>query len=162
MLSGAEFRWRVSASLWIFPCAISRRVCYNCSMPKKKPYSILVIDDDAFLLDMYALKFTQQEFVVDTSPGTLEALDKLRSGPAPDIILVDLVMPTMDGFEFLAEMKKDGLAPNAMIIILSNLGEQSDIDRGLALGASGYIIKASATPSEVVEKVLETIEKKKK
>jgi CheY-like chemotaxis protein len=68
-------------------------------------------------------------------------------------------MPAMDGFEFLETMRAEGLAKTAMIIILSNLGQQEDIDRGLALGASGYIIKASATPSEVVEKVLETVEK---
>lgn len=132
-------------------------------MPKEKAhYSILVIDDDAFLLDMYALKFTQQEFDVTSASGTLLALEKLRSGFAPDIVLVDLVMPAMDGFEFLAQVKEEGLVPNALIIILSNLGQQEDIDRGLSLGAAGYIIKASATPSEVVEKVLETIEKKRK
>lgn len=130
-------------------------------MPKDKSeqYNIFIIDDDSFLLDMYALKFSQKNFNVTSAPGTLAALDKLRAGYTPDIILVDLVMPAMDGFEFLERIKSDGLASQAMIIILSNLGQQEDIDRGLALGASGYIIKASATPSEVVEKVLETIEK---
>ncbi len=130
-------------------------------MPKeKKVYSVLVIDDDAFLLDMYALKFSQKNFLVTSASGTLQALEKLRTGFVPDIIVVDLVMPAMDGFEFLEVVKKDGLAPSALIIILSNLGQQEDIDRGFALGASGYIIKASATPSEVVSKVLETIEHK--
>ncbi len=130
-------------------------------MPKeKKVYNVFVIDDDAFLLDMYALKFSQKNFQVTSASGTLQALEKLRTGFVPDIIVVDLVMPAMDGFEFLEVVKKDGLAPNALIIILSNLGQQEDIDRGLALGAAGYIIKASATPSEVVAKVLETIEHK--
>lgn len=127
-----------------------------------KGYSVLVIDDDGFLLDMYALKFTQKGFNVTVARGTLEALDKLHDGLIPDIIVVDLVMPTMDGFEFLEKIREEKIAEHALIIILSNLGQQEDIDRGLSLGASGYIIKASATPSEVVEKVLETIEKKHK
>ncbi len=133
-------------------------------MPKEKDivYNVFVIDDDAFLLDMYALKFSQKNFQVTSASGTLAALEKLRSGYVPDIIVVDLVMPAMDGFEFLEVVKKEELAKGALIIILSNLGQQEDIDRGLALGAAGYIIKASATPSEVVAKVLETIEKKKK
>ena len=122
---------------------------------------VFVIDDDAFLLDMYALKFTQKDFQVTTSGGTLEALEKLRGGYIPDIIVVDLVMPAMDGFEFLETVKNESLAKGTLVIILSNLGQQEDIDRGLALGAAGYIIKASATPSEVVEKVLEVLQKHK-
>ena len=110
---------------------------------------------------MYALKFNQKGFDVSTASGTLQALDKLKEGLTPEIIVVDLVMPTMDGFEFLEKMKADGLGNNALVIILSNLGQQEDVDRGLALGASGYIIKASATPSEVVEKVEEVLSKRK-
>ena len=125
----------------------------------QKQYNVFVIDDDVFLLDMYATKFSQKNFVVTSSLSTLEALDKLRGGLAPDVIVVDLVMPAMDGFEFLEAVRNESLAKNTIIIILSNLGQQEDIDRGLALGASGYIIKASATPSEVVEKVLEVLEK---
>ena len=125
-------------------------------------HNILIIDDDSFLLDMYALKFSQKNFRVTTASGTLIALEKLRAGLSPEIIVVDLVMPAMDGFEFLEVVRTEGLAEGALVIILSNLGQQEDIDRGLKLGASGYIIKASATPSEVVEKVEETIEKKSK
>lgn len=130
-------------------------------MPKEKSsqFNVFIIDDDAFLLDMYALKFSQKEFIVTTASGTLAALEKLRSGYVPDIIVVDLVMPAMDGFEFLEAVRAEGLAKTALVIILSNLGQQEDIDRGLALGASGYIVKASATPSEVVAKVLETVER---
>lgn len=132
-------------------------------MPKeKKEFSILIVDDDSFLLDMYALKFSQKGFHVTTASGTLEALEKLRGGFTPDILVVDLVMPAMDGFEFLEVARSEKLVPDALVIILSNLGEQDDIDRGLKLGASGYIIKASATPSEVVQKVSEALEKRNK
>ncbi len=125
-------------------------------------HSVLVIDDDSFLLDMYAMKFSQKNFQVTACSGTLEALEKLRTGFKPDIIVVDLVMPAMDGFEFLEVVKNEELGKDVLIIILSNLGQQEDIDKGLALGAAGYIIKASATPSEVVEKVLEVLKKQSK
>ena len=125
-------------------------------------HSVFLIDDDAFLLDMYAVKFTDKNFAVMTSPGTLDALDKLRAGYVPEIIVVDLVMPAMDGFEFLTVVRDEKLAVGALVIILSNLGQQEDIDRGLSLGAAGYIIKASATPSEVVAKVEEILEKQQK
>ena len=133
-------------------------------MPKEKntAHNILIIDDDAFLLDMYALKFSQKDFHVTTSNGTIDALEKLRGGYVPDVILVDLVMPTMDGFEFLAQIKKEDLASHALVIIFSNLGQQEDIDKGKKLGAAGFIIKASATPSEVVERVLSALEKNQK
>lgn len=132
-------------------------------MPKeKKEPTILIIDDDSFLLDMYALKFSQKNFHVTTASGTLEALEKLRGGFVPEIMVVDLVMPAMDGFEFLEVVRGEKLVKDALVIILSNLGEQEDIDRGLGLGAAGYIIKASATPSEVVEKVTEVLGKRDK
>jgi DNA-binding response OmpR family regulator len=130
--------------------------------PNHDSYSILVIDDDAFLLDMYALKFSQKNFLVTSASGTLQALEMLRGGLTPQIVVVDLVMPAMDGFEFLEVVRSESLAKGALLIILSNLGQQEDIDRGLALGAQGYIIKASATPSEVVEKVEEALERRGK
>ena len=133
-------------------------------MPNEKDvsYNILIIDDDAFLLDMYALKFSQKNFHVTTSSGTIDALEKLRGGYVPDVMVVDLVMPTMDGFEFLEQVKKEELIPDALVMILSNLGQQEDIDRGKSLGAAGFIIKASATPSEVVEKVQDAMKKNQK
>ena len=124
-----------------------------------KKYKILIVDDDKFLLDMYPVKFTQLGFDVNTALGSMDALTKLREGFKPDIILTDLLMPAMDGFELLEKIKEESLAPNAKIMILSNKGERTDIDRGIALGADGYIIKASVIPSEVVEKVMEVLEK---
>lgn len=128
-------------------------------MTDKNSKKVFIIDDDAFLLEMYALKFSQKGYDVESAPGTMEALEKLHGGLSPDVMLVDIVMPTMDGFEFLAKVKEEGLASEATIIVLSNLGQPEDIEKGLALGASGYIIKASATPSEVVEKVEQTFAK---
>jgi len=115
--------------------------------------TVLIVDDDKFLLDMYAIKFTQSDFSVVSCLGAEEAVQKLHEGLEPDVILTDILMPSMDGFEFLEKIKTDRLAQSAKIIVLSNKGERADIDRGTSLGADGYIIKASAIPSEVVDKV---------
>lgn len=124
---------------------------------KKK---IFIVDDDSFLLDMYALKFNQSNFEVTTSLGSEKALQMLREGLVPDVMLLDIVMPVMDGFELLEKIKEENLAQGTVKIILSNRGQQSDITRGEGLGASGYIVKASSTPSEVITKVSEIISKK--
>ena len=114
---------------------------------------ILIVDDDSFLLDMYALKFSQSGADVMTGLGALPALEKLHGGYNPDIILLDIVMPGMDGFEFLEKMKSEKLADKAVKIILSNRGADTDVKRGTELGASGYIVKASTTPTEVLNQV---------
>jgi len=121
---------------------------------------ILIIDDDNFLLDMYALKFSKSNFDVSTALGPEIALDKLRGGLAPDVILLDIMMPVMDGFELMEKMRDEKLAEQSLKIVLSNRGQPSDISRGEALGAVGYIVKASSTPTEVIEKVNEIITKK--
>jgi CheY-like chemotaxis protein len=123
---------------------------------------ILIVDDDNFLLDMYSLKFTERGFSVDSSLGSVDLIQKLRSGATPDILLLDIVMPTMDGFEVLEAIKKENLAKGAVKIILSNRGQKEDVDRGISLGAKGYIVKATATPTEVVDKVIEIIESSQK
>ena len=127
--------------------------------PKKK---ILIIDDDSFLLDMYALKFNQSNFSVTTALGPEPALEKLHQGFVPDVVLLDIVMPVMDGFELMEKLKEENLATQSIFIILSNRGQASDIARGESLGAAGYIVKASSTPSEVIEKVNSIINNIKK
>ncbi len=118
---------------------------------------IFIVDDDKFLLDMYTFKFKEKGFDVVQAFGSVDALDKLKGGIVPDVVLLDVVMPAMDGFELLALIRERGLATTAKVIILSNLGQPSDIEKGRSLGANGYVIKASATPSEVVEKVIKVL-----
>lgn len=123
--------------------------------PKK---TILIIDDDTFLLDMYSLKFLENNFDVSTATSCADALAKLSSGYRPDILLVDVVMPSMDGIEFLKALKEKAISGIPHIIVLSNLGQKEDVERGLTNGAEDYIVKANFTPSEVVAKVKKIFE----
>jgi len=119
-----------------------------------KKYTILLVDDDAFLVDMYALKFTQTGHTIITASNAEEALDKLADTSfKPDAIVMDLVMPKMDGFQLMEEIKKRGLQGDAKFIVLSNQGEPEDIEKAKDLGAVGHIVKANAIPSEVVARV---------
>ncbi|MFC1756926.1 response regulator transcription factor [Patescibacteria group bacterium] len=124
---------------------------------KKQKETVFLIDDDDFLLDMYALKFKTVGFNVDIAHGGEEAFTKLKEGLKPDIILLDILMQKIDGFEFLEMLKKENMLDEHLIIILSNRGQKEDIERGKKLGVADYIVKASFTPSEVVEKVKEVL-----
>lgn len=121
---------------------------------KKK---ILIVDDDSFLLDMYTLKFSKSNFDATSALGSEQALSLLRSGLEPDIILLDIMMPVMDGFELMEKMKEENLAQKAIRIILSNKGQASDVLRSGEMGVAGYIVKASSTPGEVINQVAEMV-----
>lgn len=118
---------------------------------------ILIVDDDGFLLDMYSFKFSQNNFDVFTAVDGLQAVEKLRGGFVPHVLLIDIIMPEMDGFEALEAIREENLCPNTIKIILSNKNAQVDMDRGSSLGVSGYIVKANSVPSEVIKKVIDII-----
>ncbi len=126
-------------------------------MESSNQTKILIVDDDKFLLDMYAIKFKEQGFDTEVAFNAVEALEKIDKGLVPAICLADVIMPGMNGFELVAEFRKRASLTGATIVILSNLGQKEDIEKGLSAGADGYIIKASATPSEVVKKVLDIV-----
>lgn len=121
---------------------------------KKK---ILLVDDDKFLLNMYAKKLATSGFVVETAEGGAAALEKIKGGFAADVLIVDVIMPGMDGLELVKKLKTDGVAPRAKIVMLTNQSESPDIKVAQDLGVDGYIIKATTIPSEVVTKVREII-----
>jgi len=124
-----------------------------------KKYKILLVDDDKFLLNMYTLKFSKENHIIETAASSQEALNKIKGGLEADILLIDLVMPTMDGLELLAEIKKEKLLPKAKFIILTNQSQSVDIERAKKIGADGYIVKASTIPSEVLKQVIEIAQK---
>src|SRR3989344_1325832 len=115
--------------------------------------NILFVDDDSFLLDMYSLKFTKNGFTVRTAQGSEDALKIIHEGFQPDVLLVDVVMPGMDGVDLISTIRKEDLTPNAVIIMLTNQGLSDDIIRAKKLNVDGYIIKATTIPSEVLSEV---------
>lgn len=120
---------------------------------------ILLVDDDKFLLDMYALKFSKAGHEVKVADSTDGALKSIRDGYTPDVILTDIVMPGMDGLQFVERLRADRLATTSVVIMLTNQGSSDDISRAKKLGVDGYIVKATTIPSEVlaeVEKICST------
>jgi len=127
----------------------------------KNKKKIFIIDDDNFLLEMYVTKFKEGGFEVVASLDTKEALNRLREGLVPDIILFDIVMPDMDGFEFLKVVNEENLVKDCIKIALTNQWQESNIKKAKELGVSDYIVKANFIPSEVLNNVQKIIDKKK-
>lgn len=122
---------------------------------------ILLVDDDKFLLDMYAKKFQGAGFEVETMGSAEDALGAIEGGLETDVVVTDVTMPNIDGFAFLEALKEKQLLPNAIKIMLTNQSSDEEIKRGQAAGAEEYIIKATLIPSEVVEAVQKVIDKHK-
>ncbi len=120
---------------------------------EKKNIKVFIVDDDKFLLGMYSLKFANNGYDVDTTVGSVAALEKLRGGAKPDVILLDIIMPYMDGLELLKVIRDEKLAPDAIIVMLTNQSQSSDIERARELQVDGYIVKAATIPSEVLHEV---------
>ncbi len=119
---------------------------------------ILLIEDDPFLSEMYIDKFVQSGFQIKVATDGKEGINKVKSS-RPDLILLDVVLPKMDGFEILRELKKDSKLEKIPVILLTNLGQKNEIEKGMSLGAEEYIIKAHFTPTAVVVKVKEVLDK---
>jgi len=123
-------------------------------------HNILLVDDDRFLLDMYSMKFTQEGSNVQAFLSVREALSALRDGFDAHAVVFDLVMPEQDGFELLKFIKEEHLAENAVLIALTNQGEDEERKKTEELGADAYIVKASTIPSEVVTTITDMIRAK--
>ncbi len=121
--------------------------------------TILLTDDDKFLLDMYGMKFTQNGYKVELCLSANQALNSLRAGLKPDVILFDLTMPELDGFAFLKALSDEHLGDGALKIALTNQNSEPEKTKAAELGASRYIVKASMIPSEVVNTVNEELAK---
>ena len=115
--------------------------------------TVLLVDDDKFLLDMYSLKFTQEGFNVIPCFSVAEALAALRGGAKPNAILFDITMPGQDGFQLLASIRDEKLGAGARLIALTNQSNDADRKQAQELGAQKYVVKASMIPSEVVSLV---------
>ncbi|MEI6843413.1 MAG: response regulator [bacterium] len=125
---------------------------------ENKNVKILLVDDDRFLLDMYVLKFKSNGIHIDTCASSKAALDKIHENDTYDIILLDIIMPGMDGVELLKTIRDEKLAQKSTIIMLTN--QADEIEKVKKIGVDGFIIKATSIPSEVVASVLDIHQKK--
>lgn len=123
--------------------------------------TILLIEDDAFISSMYQTKLSMLGYTVHIAADGDEGWQMLKDGPPPDLVLLDIVLPKKDGFEILADLRKDPALKALPVLLLTNLGQKPDVQRGLDLGADDYIIKAHFTPSEVVEKIEKALKGRK-
>jgi len=119
---------------------------------------ILLIEDDKFLSDIYVTKFAKLGYKIDTAYDGEEGIKKIKK-EKPDIVLLDIRLPIKDGFGVLKEAKADEKIKDIPIILLTNLGQKEDIEKGLKLGAVDYLIKAQFTPQEVVDRIKKITEK---
>ena len=126
---------------------------------EKKQYKITIVDDDDFLVNMYATKFSGSGVSVDVCKTGESLLEKLTAGTKFDLILLDIVMPNMDGVEVLRKMREQKLGEGIPVVMLTNQNNEKDINETQKLGVSCYIVKAAATPSEVVKEVLNVLRK---
>ena len=115
---------------------------------------VLIVEDDSMILDMYVHKFEQEGFMVfqlERGDNVIELVEKEQ----PNIILLDVIMPGLDGFSVLQALKVNDKTSKIPVIILTNLGQDEDRTIGLTMGAIGYIVKSNMTPGDVVRKVRE-------
>lgn len=125
-------------------------------MPK-----ILLVEDDEMLHGMYTQKFKNQGYTVVSAYNGAEGVE-LSEKEKPDLILLDVIMPKMDGFVALKKIRKNDVTKGIPVILLTNLGQEEDVKKGKELGANDYFIKANHTPQEVVDKVHSVLQNLKK
>jgi len=121
--------------------------------------NLLIIEDDKFLRELISKKLISKGFKVDEAIDGEEGLKKLKE-IKPDLILLDLILPGLDGFEVLKRIKDDPSIASIPVLILSNLGQKDEIEKGLSLGAADFLVKAHFTPEEIVQKIKQVLEKK--
>lgn len=113
---------------------------------------ILIVEDDKFLRELISQKLKSEGYEISEAIDGEEGIKKIKE-EKPSLVLLDLILPGIDGFEVLTRMKQDPGVSAVPVIILSNLGQKEDVERGLKIGAADYLIKAHFTPGEIIEKI---------
>lgn len=121
--------------------------------------NILIIEDDKFLRELISRKLINEGFKIDEAIDGEEGLKKAQK-VRPSLILLDLILPGLDGFEILERIKDDPSTSAIPVLILSNLGQRDEVERGLKLGAVDFLVKAHFTPEEIVDKIKEVLSKR--
>jgi len=130
-------------------------------MAEEQKNKIIIVDDDDFLVNMYATKFSNSGVSVEAFKSGEDFLTKLKTMTGVNLILLDIVMPGMSGIEILKKMREDKLAENVPVVMLTNQSDERDINEAKNLGIASYIVKSAATPSEVVSEVINIIKNSK-
>ena len=118
---------------------------------------ILLVEDDPFLIDIYVSRLKDSAFSVEVAENGEDGLRKVKE-QNPDLLVLDLVLPKLDGWEVLEEIRRDAKFDNLKVIILSNLSRKEEIERGMQLGASKFLIKAHYTPTEIIEEIKKVLQ----
>lgn len=113
---------------------------------------ILIVEDETSIIQLYKLKFMEAKYEVFEASTGVAGLE-IAKKEKPDIILLDIIIPQYDGFAVLEMLKQDPATKNIPVILLTNLAQEEDKNRGVKLGAKDYLVKANFTPSEVLKKV---------
>lgn len=123
-----------------------------------KNKKILIIEDDVTISLMYKVKFEADGFIVLTADNGASGVEMAKE-EKPDLILLDVILPQLDGFSVLEEIKRNAGTKNIPVVVLTSLGTAEDQEKGIKMGAVDYIIKASLTPAELSEKVSSILNK---
>lgn len=124
---------------------------------------ILIVEDDPLIMDLYKDTFQLNGFEVEIAKDGIESLCMLKdSAIKPNVILLDIMMPKMNGFDVLEQLKKNPKTKDIPVIILSNLAQPHDIDTMLKLGATMYLSKIQLNPKDLVEKTKQVIKNSSK
>jgi DNA-binding response OmpR family regulator len=118
---------------------------------------ILIVEDEPMLASLLKSRLEKEGFVADHAKDGLEAVNFLKKGKY-SLVLLDIILPKMSGFEVMESLKNDPNFSDVPIVIVSNLGQESDIQRGETLGAIGYFVKAQLSIEELIRKIKEFFE----
>ena len=121
--------------------------------------TILIIEDDFFIRELYDRQFTKDGYRVETSEDGPDGLVK-ASQIKPDLILLDIMLPKLNGLDLLRTLKSKDETKDIPVILLTNLGQESVIKEGFEYGAESYLIKSAYTPSQIIEEVKNFLEAK--
>jgi DNA-binding response OmpR family regulator len=119
---------------------------------------LLIVEDDAFLQKILVAKFAKEGFAILTASDGKEGLDQIKK-ERPALVLLDLIMPNMDGFDVLYAVQTDASLKSIPVIVLSNLAQDEDVQRAKDLGALDFLVKGDLAVNELVRKVKETFAK---
>lgn len=120
---------------------------------------VLLVDDDQALRKLYTIELSGRQYTVAEAVDGQDGVDKAKS-EKPDLILMDIMMPKLDGIAALSKMKSDAAIKSIPVIMLTNFGQESLVQQAFALGAADYLLKYKVTPAEMAEKVNQVLKAK--